>query len=342
MKLSDIADATGSVIEGGAPNPEITGAAGLDLAGPSDVTFLANPKYTPQIAVTRAGAIFLTEGVNCERSGLAVLRVADPYVAYAQALRIFHPEPAIRDHIHASAVIDPSASIAAGCEIHANVVIEHNSTVAAGTRIFPNATIYSGVRIGRNCVIHSGVSIRENCEIGDNCIIHNNSTIGCDGFGYAKTGDKRWLKIPQTGRVVIEDDVEIGANTAIDCASVGETRIKRGTKIDNLVQIGHSCTVDEDVLICSQTGLAGSSVIGKRVILAGQVGIAGHLKVGDDVVVTAKSATSHDVESGKVISGVPAFDNRDWLRSTAAFRRLGEFAGKLRDLQKRVAKLEER
>ena len=151
-----------------------------------------------------------------------------------------------------------------------------------------------------------------------------------------RTKKKHWLKIPQTGRVVLEDDVEIGANTAIDCASVGETRIKRGAKIDNLVQIGHSCTIDEDALICSQTGLAGSSVIGKRVILAGQVGIAGHLKVGDDAVVTAKSATSHDVEPGKIMSGIPAFENRDWLRSTAAFRKLGEMAQRLRKLEKQV------
>ena len=185
-------------------------------------------------------------------------------------------------------------------------------------------------------MIHSGVSVRENCEIGERCIIHNNSTIGSDGFGYAKTEEKHWLKIPQTGRVVLEDDVEIGANTAIDCASVGETRIKRGAKIDNLVQIGHSCTVDEDALICSQTGLAGSSHIGKRVVLAGQVGIAGHLMVGHDAVLTAKSATSHDVEPGKVMSGVPAFENRDWLRSTAAFRKLGEMASRLRKLEKRV------
>ncbi len=186
----------------------------------------------------------------------------------------------------------------------------------------PNVTIYDGVTIGEGTVVHSGVSIRENCEIGRNCIIHNNSTIGSDGFGYAKDEEKHWLKIPQTGRVVLEDDVEIGANSAIDCASVGETRIKRGAKIDNLVQIGHSCTVDEDALICAQTGLAGSSHIGKRVILTGQVGIAGHLKVGDDAVLTAKSATSHDVEPGKVMSGIPAFENRDWLRSTAAFRKL--------------------
>jgi UDP-3-O-[3-hydroxymyristoyl] glucosamine N-acyltransferase len=222
----------------------------------------------------------------------------------------------------------------------ANVVIGKNCEIAENVRIFPNATIYDGAKIGKNSTIHSGVSIRENCEIGANCIIHNNTTIGSDGFGYAKDEEKHWLKIPQVGRVVLEDDVEIGANTAIDCASVGETRIKSGAKIDNLVQIGHSCTVEEDALICSQTGLAGSSVIGKRVILAGQVGIAGHLRVGDDVVITAKSATSHDVEDGKIISGVPAFDNRDWLRSIAAFRRLGEMARTVRDLEKRLSELE--
>jgi UDP-3-O-[3-hydroxymyristoyl] glucosamine N-acyltransferase len=341
MKLADIAAATGSVIEAGEPDLEIGGAAGLDLAGPSDVTFLANPKYTPQIAETRAGAIFLAAGVECGRADLAVLRAADPYVAYAQALHLFHPQPAVVEFVHPSAFVDPSATVAAGCEIHAGVAIGKNAVVGAGTRIFPNATIYDAAKVGSDCVIHSGVAVRENCEVGDRCNIHNNTTIGSDGFGYAKTADRKWFKIPQAGRVVLEDDVEVGANTAIDRASVGETRIKRGAKIDNLVQIGHSCTVDEDALICSQTGLAGSSVIGKRVVLAGQVGIAGHLKVGDDVVVTAKSATSHDIESGKIISGVPAFDNRDWLRSTAAFRRLGEFAGKLRDLQKRVSKLEE-
>jgi UDP-3-O-[3-hydroxymyristoyl] glucosamine N-acyltransferase len=178
--------------------------------------------------------------------------------------------------------------------------------------------------------------VRTNCEIGKACIIHNNTTIGSDGFGYAKDEERRWLKIPQVGRVVIEDDVEIGANSAVDCASVGETRIKRGAKIDNLVQIGHSCIIEEDALICAQTGLAGSSVIGQRVILAGQVGIAGHLRVGNDAVITAKSATSHDVEDGKVLSGIPAFDNRDWLRSTAAFRRLSELARAVREIEKKL------
>jgi len=165
--------------------------------------------------------------------------------------------------------------------------------------------------------------------------------IGSDGFGYAKDEEKRWLKIPQTGVVVIEDDVEIGAGTTIDCASVGETRIKRGAKIDNLVQVGHSCTIGCDALVCAQVGLAGSSHIGDRVILAGQVGVAGHLTIGDDAVLTAKSATSHNVEPGKMISGIPAFDNREWLRSTAAFRRLGEMQKIIRTLESRLASLEQ-
>lgn len=342
MKLYELAEKTFSVVAQGDANLEITSAAGLDLAKQNEITFLANPKYTPQMKETKAGAIFLNEKENCEREDLAVLRTKDPYLAYTRALRLFNPEIKPAASIHKSAVIDETARIDDSAEIMANVVIGKNCEIGESVKIFPNATVYDGVKIGANSVIHSGVSIRENCEIGENCIIHNNTTIGSDGFGYAKDENRRWLKIPQIGRVVLEDNVEIGANTAIDCASVGETRIKSGAKIDNLVQIGHSCTVEEDTLICSQTGLAGSSVIGKRVILAGQVGIAGHLRVGDDVVITAKSATSHDVENGKIISGVPAFDNRDWLRSIAAFRRLGEMAKTLRDLTKRLTELEKR
>lgn len=336
MKLSELAEKTFSEIGQGSPDLEITSAAGLDIAGAGDITFLANPKYTPQIMTTKASAIFLNEGAAIDRDDIAILRAKDAYLAYTRALCEFHPPREIEAFVHPTAVIDDSADVALGTGIHANVVIGKNCVIGSGVTIYPNATIYDGVRIGANSVIHSGVSVRENCEIGANCIVHNNSTIGSDGFGYAKDEQSRWVKIPQVGRVVLEDDVEIGANTAIDCASVGETRIKRGAKIDNLVQIGHSCTVDEDALICSQTGLAGSSVIGKRVILAGQVGIAGHLKVGDDAVLTAKSATSHDVEPGKVISGVPGFDNRDWLRATAAYRKLGEMAQRLRSIEKKL------
>ncbi|MBA2494630.1 MAG: UDP-3-O-(3-hydroxymyristoyl)glucosamine N-acyltransferase [Acidobacteria bacterium] len=340
MQLSILAEKTFSSIGQGDENLEISSAAGLEIAEQGAITFLANPKYTPQIRETRASAIFLNEKEKIERKDIAVLRAKDPYLAYTRALRLFHSEPEIVAFVHPSAVIHKTAKVAENVEINANVVIGKNCVIGIDVKIYPNVTIYDGVKIGANSVIHSGVSVRENCEIGKHCIIHNNSTIGSDGFGYAKDEEKRWLKIPQTGNVVIENDVEIGANTAIDRASVGETRIKSGAKIDNLVQIGHSCTIEEDALVCAQTGLAGSSVIGKRVILAGQVGIAGHLKVGDDVVITAKSATSHDVENGKIISGIPAFENRDWLRSIAAFRRLGEIVRAIRDLEKRLIKIE--
>ena len=340
MKLAELAEQTFSTIEQGDSDREITGAAGLDIATGNDVSFLANPKYTAQIKATRAAAIFLNEKEIVERQDIAILRAKDPYLAYTRALTVFYPAIKRTAGIHPSAVIDDTAEIGDDAFIGANVVISAHAKIGRGAQILPNVTVYENTVVGENSIIHSNVSIRENCEIGANCIIHNNTTVGSDGFGYARTEAKRWLKIPQTGRVVVEDDVEIGANTAIDCASVGETRIKRGAKIDNLVQIGHSCTIDEDALICAQTGLAGSSVIGKRVILAGQVGIAGHLKIGDDAVVTAKSATSHDIEPGKIISGIPAFDNKDWLRSIAAFRRLGEMARTVRDLAKRIAALE--
>ncbi|MFV0390159.1 MAG: UDP-3-O-(3-hydroxymyristoyl)glucosamine N-acyltransferase [Pyrinomonadaceae bacterium] len=339
MKLIDLAEKTGAKLEQGSGETEVKSAAGLDRAGENEITFLANPKYTPQVSKTNAAAIFLSKGVEIEREDIAVLRADDAYVAYTLALREFFPKAEIHAGIHTSAVIDETADVSPAAEIMANVVVGAKAKIGAGAKLFPNVTIYENAEIGANSVLHSGVSVRENCVIGTNCTVHNNSTIGSDGFGYARRADKSWLKIPQVGRVVLEDDVEIGANTAVDCASVGETRIKRGAKIDNLVQIGHSCTVDEDALICSQTGLAGTSVIGKRVILAGQVGIAGHLKVGDDVVITAKSATSHDVEPGKTLSGIPAFENREWLRATAAYRRLGEMAKTLRKLEKLAEKL---
>jgi UDP-3-O-[3-hydroxymyristoyl] glucosamine N-acyltransferase len=334
MKISELAALTGARIEG-PTDLDVRGAAGLDEAGEGQVTFLANPRYTPRVNTTRASAIYLSEDAATDRD-IAILRVKDPYLAYTRALRIFHPKPQLEPHIHPSAVIDPSARVATNVAIGACAVIGRNVEIAEGVCVHPNVTVYDDVAIGRDSTIHSGVAIRERTVIGERVIIHNNSVIGCDGFGYAKDEEKRWLKIPQTGRVVIEDDVEIGAGTTIDRASVGESRIGRGTKLDNLVQIGHSCTVAEDSLLCAQVGLAGSSHIGSRVILAGQAGVAGHLKIGDDVVVTAKSATSHDIPAGKIISGIPAFDNKDWLRSTAAFRRLGEIQRSVRQLEKRL------
>lgn len=336
MKLSELAALTGARLEGTTNDVEITGAAGLDEATEGHVTFLANPRYTPRVNTTRASAIYLNEDATTERE-IAILRTKDPYLAYTRALRIFYPELEFEPSVHPTAVIDPTARLAAnGVAVGAHSVIGRNVQIGPGVTIHPNVTVYDDVTIGGGSVIHSGVALRERTVIGERVIVHNNSVIGCDGFGYAKDEERRWLKIPQAGRVVIEDDVEIGAGTTIDRASVGESRIGRGSKIDNLVQIGHSCTVGEDSLLCAQVGLAGSSHIGSRVILAGQAGVAGHLKIGDDVVLTAKSATSHDIPAGKVISGIPAFDNRDWLRSTAAFRRLGDIQRTVRELERRM------
>jgi UDP-3-O-[3-hydroxymyristoyl] glucosamine N-acyltransferase len=337
MKLSELAARTGARLEG--EDLEITGAAGLDEAREGHVTFLANPRYTPKVNSTLASAIYLAEEFTTEKT-ISILRVKDPYLAYTRALRIFYPEQKPEPAIHPSAVIDSSANVAENVSIGACVVVGRNVEIAAGVCIYPNVTIYEDVTIGKDSIIHSGVAIRERTVIGERVVIYNNSVIGCDGFGYAKDEERHWLKIPQAGRVVLEDDVEIGAATTIDRASVGESRIGRGSKVDNLVQIGHSCTVGEDSLLCAQVGLAGSSHIGSRVILAGQAGVAGHLTIGDDVVLTAKSATSHDIPAGKVISGIPAFDNRDWLRATAAYRRLGDMARTVRELEKRVKELE--
>lgn len=338
MKLSELAALTNARVENQSEDIEITGAAGLDEATQGHVTFLANPRYTPRINTTSASAIYVAEGAPVERQ-IALLRTKDPYLAYTRALILFHPDNEITAGIHPSAFIDPTARIANGVSIGAGVAIGARVEVEEGVCVHPNVTIYDDAKIGKNSVLHSGVAIRERSQIGSRVIIHNNAVVGCDGFGYAKDEQGRWLKIPQTGHVVIEDDVEIGAGSTIDRASVGETRIARGAKIDNLVQVGHSCSVGEDSLLCAQVGLAGSSHIGNRVVLAGQAGVAGHLTIGDDSVLTAKSATSHDIPPGSKISGIPAFDNKDWLRSTAAFRRLGEMQRKIRELERRLEEL---
>jgi UDP-3-O-[3-hydroxymyristoyl] glucosamine N-acyltransferase len=341
MRLSELAQLTGATVEGAADDIEINGAAGLDESEAGHVTFLANPRYTPRVQTTRASAVYLAEGVEAGgRTDIAILRTRDPYLAYTRALRLFHPEPEFESFTHPSAVIDASARIGERVWIGACVVVGREVEIGDGVRIYPNVTIYDRASVGEDSTLHSGVALREGTQVGARVIIHNNVVVGSDGFGYAKDEERRWLKIPQTGRVVVEDDVEIGAGTTIDCASVGETRIRRGAKIDNLVQIGHSCTVGEDTLLCAQVGLAGSSHIGNRVILAGQAGVAGHLTIGDDCVLTAKSATSHNVPAGKMLSGIPAFDNRDWLRSTAAFRRLGDMQRTIRQLEARLAALE--
>ncbi|HVS21711.1 MAG TPA: UDP-3-O-(3-hydroxymyristoyl)glucosamine N-acyltransferase [Pyrinomonadaceae bacterium] len=339
MKLSELAAQTGARVEGNT-DTEVAGAAGLDEARPGYVTFLANPRYTSRVKTTEASAIYLSENVEVKRDGLSILRAKDPYLAFTRALILFHPEASFEPFIHPSAVIDPSARIGEAVFIDAYAVIGANAQIGDRVRIHPHATIYDGAQIGADSVIHSSVAIRENSLLGKRVIVHNNAVIGADGFGFAKDEQRRWLKIPQTGRVVIEDDVEIGAGTTIDRASTGETRIGRGAKLDNLVQIGHSCVVGEDTLICAQVGMAGSSRVGDRVVLTGQVGIGGHITVGDDAILYPQSGVPNDVAPGEMLVGTPAFEVGAFWRAVAVFKKLGEVPKRIRALEKRLDEIE--
>src|SRR5713226_5094399 len=340
MKLSELAKLTGAACSPRDGDIEIEGAAGLDQAQPGQVTFLSNPRYSARVKTTGASAIYVGDGTEVARADLAVLRAKDPYLAYTRALILFHHEASFEPSVHPSAVISSAARIGDGVFIGAHVVIGNSAEIGARVRIHPNVTIYDNVKIGADSEIHSGVAIRENSIIGSRVIVHNNVVIGSDGFGFAKDEERHWLKIPQTGRVVIEDDVEIGAGTTIDRASTGETRIKRGVRLDNLVQIGHSCVVGEDALLCAQVGMAGSSRVGDRVILTGQVGIGGHIPVGDDAILYPQSGVPNDVAPGAVLVGTPAFEVSAFWRAIAVFKKLGDIPKRIRGLEKRLDEIE--
>ncbi|HEV2964042.1 MAG TPA: UDP-3-O-(3-hydroxymyristoyl)glucosamine N-acyltransferase [Candidatus Angelobacter sp.] len=328
MKLSELANRIGARLEPADADVEIFGIATIETAIPGQVTFVSNPKYAPLARTTQASAIIVDEHFPSTEKPL--LRTKNPQHGYARAVTLFHTPVQYKPGIHPTAVVDPSAKIGDGASIGPYVTIEADVEIGQGCTLLPHVVIYRGVKIGNNVFAHAHVSIREYCEIGNNVLLHNGVVVGSDGFGFAKDDNGRWQKIPQTGKVVIEDDVEIQANSCIDRASLGESRIGRGTKIDNLVQVGHNCTVGENSMLCAQVGMAGSTELGRNVILAGQVGIAGHCKLGDGVIVTAQSGTSHDIEPGRMISGSPAFDNKQWLRSVAIFNKLPELAKALR------------
>jgi UDP-3-O-[3-hydroxymyristoyl] glucosamine N-acyltransferase len=330
MKLSEIAKTLGCELAG-AGEVEITGVAGLDEAGPAELTFLSNPKYLPRLQTTRAGAIIL--GREAKRPAIPVLVSENPYLDFARALELFYQPPQPPAGVHPTAVIAQTARLGAGARVGPYVVIGENARIGERTVLHAHVVLYDGVEMGDDCCAHAGVVVREFCRVGHRVILQNGVVIGGDGYGFARRADGTHYKIPQAGIVVIEDDVEIQANTCIDRAAVGETRIGKGSKLDNLVQIGHACRVGENAIICSQTGIAGSTVLGNNVVLAGQVGIINHLHLGDNVIVTAQSGVGSDVPAGQKISGSPAFDNLHWLRSTAVFQRLA-------DLQRAVKALE--
>ena len=328
MKLSDIAAALCARLEKGSPDTEITGVAGIEAAGQGQLTFVSNPKYAAAARLTKASAIIVSEDFPALPT--ATLRSKNPYLDFARALELFYRPPQYAPGVHPTAVVHPSAKIGAGAHVGPYVVIQENVEMGAEAVLLAHVVIYQEVTIGDNFLAHSHAVVREFCRIGNNVILQNGVIVGGDGFGFAKDNARHWRKIVQSGPTVIEDDVEIQANACVDRASVGETRIGRGAKIDNLVQVGHGSKVGEDTLLCAQVGLAGSTDVGNNVILAGQVGVAGHCKIGDGAIATAQSGIPNDVAAGAVVSGYPAIDNKLWLRCVAVFNRLPEIAKLLR------------
>jgi UDP-3-O-[3-hydroxymyristoyl] glucosamine N-acyltransferase len=318
---------------------EVVRVAGIDESGPGDLTFLANPRYAKHLATTRASAVIVSPETV---TALPSLLSANPYLAFARAVALLHPDAPPAPGVHPLAVVDPSAVLGEGVHVGPLAVVGPRVRLGDRSVLHAHAVLYPDVVVGRDCLLHSGVQVREGCRLGDRVVVQNGAVIGADGFGFARDDQGRYHKIPQRGIVVVEDDVEIGALCAIDRAALDETRVGRGTKIDNLVQVGHSVTIGRDTVVAGQVGIAGSTRIGDRVTLAGQVGVVGHINIGDDVVVTAQTGVPGDVERGRVISGSPAFDNRDWLKATAVFARLPELQKRLRALERRLAELEER
>jgi UDP-3-O-[3-hydroxymyristoyl] glucosamine N-acyltransferase len=334
MKLGELATRLGAELRGDA-ELEVTGIKGIEEAGPTEITFVANPRYAGLARKTHAAAVLVEP--EFQEIAAATLRIKNPYLAFSRALGLFYQPPVYSPGIHPTAVIDPSAEIGEGAHIGAYVVVGPGVRIGPHATLLPHVVLYPGVQAGSHLFAHAHAVVRENCVLGDNVTLENGAIVGADGFGFAKNEAGQWEKIPQSGPVRLGNRVDVQANACIDRATVGATEIGDGTKVDNLVQVGHGSRVGENTLLCAQTGLAGSSVVGNNVILAGQTGIAGHCAVGDGVILTAQSAVSHDVPPGRTISGSPGFDNRVWLRAVAVFQRLPELLKRLDRLEKKVA-----
>jgi UDP-3-O-[3-hydroxymyristoyl] glucosamine N-acyltransferase len=339
MRLGEIAKRLQCKLEGN-PDVEISGVEPIEIAGPRTLTFVANRKYLSKLKETKAGAVIID--FNTEGNGKNVLRHSNPYLTYARALELFYKPYRPGITISPQAHISKSAKIGLNVYVGPMVFVDDCVEIGDGSYLFPNVTVYRGAKIGKECIIHSNVSIREDVEIGDHVIIKNGAVIGSEGFGFAKQDNGQHYKIIQTGKVILEDFVEIGANSTIDRPAIGETRIQKGAKVDNLVQIGHSSEIGENTLLCAQVGLAGSTKIGKNVILSGQVGVAGHLEIGDNVIATAQTGIPNSVKENSFISGYPAIDNRAWLKSSAVFSRLPEILRDIQALQTKVEELEKK
>ena len=339
MKLGQLAEALDARLENGSPDTEILGVAGIKDAGPGQLTFVANPKYAAAAKKTRASAVILSE--EAEPVPAATLRSKNPYLDFARVIEMFHTPPGYEPGVHSTAVVDASAEIGPRAHIGPYVVIDRDVEIGADAVILAHVVIYRGVKIGDRFFAHAHSVVRENCRLGNHVLLQNGVVIGADGFGFAKDNSGHWHKIAQPEAVVLGNHVEVQANSCIDRASVGETRIGNGVKIDNLVQIGHASQVGDDSLLCAQVGLAGSTEIGKGVILTGQVGVVGHCKIGDGAIVTPQSGVSGDVPAGAIVSGAPAVDHKLWLKYSAVLSRLPEMARTLRNLAARAANSQE-
>ncbi len=335
MLLSEIADRLGCVLIGEG-STEISGVAGMEHAGSSEITFLANPKYAHKAKETGAGAILLADPMPALL--IPQLISQNPYLDFARALALFYHPPRPKPGIHPSASIADSARVGPDSSIGPFVVVGENAVIGKNAVLHPHVVIYEGARIGDDFLAHSHAVVREFCRIGHRVTLQNGVVVGSDGFGFAKRADGTHEKIVQSGVTIIEDDVEIQSLTSVDRATVGETRVRRGAKIDSLVQVGHACVVGEDDILCAQTGLAGSTILGKGVLLAGQVGVSGHLTIHDGAVVYAQSGIGHDVPSGATMSGSPAFDAREWLRAVTAFQKLPDLLRRVRQLEKHLVR----
>lgn len=331
MKLRLIANKLGCSLHGDGER-EIKGVSGIEEAGPEQITFVSNPRYTASARTTKAGAILVTE--DFPDIPIPTLRTPNPYLAFARSIELFYDAPRKPKLVDTTAKVSPLARIGAGASIGAYTLIDDHVTIGVNATIGAFTHIGQDTQIGDNFRAYSHVSVRDHCIIGNNVTLQDGARIGSDGYGYAKQDDGSYYKIIQAGIVVLEDDVEIGANATIDRATIGETRIRRGAKIDNLVQVGHSSVVGENTLLCAQVGLGGSSKVGRNVVLTGQVGVAGHLKIGDDVIATAQTGIPNSVEGGKMISGYPAIDNRLWLKCSAVFKRLPELLKRIEVLER--------
>src|SRR5712692_7054149 len=345
MKLAEVAQKLGCRLEG-PPELEIRGVAGIEYAEAGQLTFLANRRYFPLLKTTSASAVLMEEGVALDREAsvpaLAALRSGNPYLSFAQAIELFYQVPRYEPGVHPTAIIAKSARIGEGAHIGPYCYVDEEVEIGRNAVLHSFVTVYRGVKIGDDFFAHAHVVVREYCPIGNRVVLQDGVIVGADGFGFAKQKDGSWRKILQAGCVVIEDDVEVQANSCLDRATVGETRIGRGAKIDDLVLVGHGSRIGANTLLCGQVGLAGSTKVGNDCILAGQVGSGGHISIGDRTLLTAQSGIPHDLAGEKHYSGSPCVEHKQWLKNAAALNRTPELQRRVRELEAEIEKLKSR